>query len=588
MNLGKEFNEQMPTLGQVIGDVITFFGGKRVYGVGGDFAANLITALADKVDICPSSNEMHAGFSACAQAEIDGMGFCLTTYMVGSLPCTTAAALAMTEGLPVVFISGAPAESEVNNIAIHHTIHPNSSWKTEYDNALEAFAALGMRVERLQGQRAEGYPNIAGQRFYQLVAEAYKTKQPIFIEVPRDQVSVKTQLLKLPSSIDSICCGSNVLSGSELIVQNIINKLSQAQHPVIYIGDRLKHNTKLKQLIMDFSTKFNIPYATSWFAKGLFDEFSILSLGAYNGVFSQTIGKKYIEKNMDYVLDIATSVLTQDANSAFGTGTHKIDNFTNKTLLKGGALLEKDLLEVFELLLNSEISPFNFSISKQNSQAVPSEDEIDFNNLASTLNELQADDQTPYVYLPEVGNSYFTSYGLKVRTSSIGRGWLTNPWYGAMGSAIPYARVVAQRLKDNGDQDKAIVIIGDGGFHFQLNELIHLLKDKTNVTIIYMRNNIFHLGKSSDAKIYHCNDEGFDVHKLVAAYQGQSKTCRTVAEFKTYFKACTAHQSGIRLIEVLAKPVEERQCEELRLLNLYIKAKNGLPEAVEQWQHLVE
>jgi len=588
MNLGKEFNDQMPTLGGVIGDVISFFGGKRLYGVGGDFAANLITSLEDKVDICPSSNEMHAGFSACAQAEVDGMGFCLTTYMVGSLPCTTAAALAMTEGLPVVFVSGAPAESEVNNIAIHHTIHPNASWKTEYDNALEAFAALGMKVERLQGQRAEGYPNIAGQRFYQLVAEAYKTKQPVFIEVPRDQVSAKTQLLKLPQSIDTICCGSNVLSGSELIVQNIREKLSQAKHPVLYIGDRLKHNGKLKQLITDFSIKFNIPYATSWFAKGLFDEFPSLSLGAYNGVFSQTAGKKYIEKQMDYVLDIATSVLTQDANSAFGTGTHKIDNFANKTLLKGGALLEKDLIEVFELLLKIEIVPFNFSNNELTVPALLAEEEIDFNNLAQTLNELQSEDQTPYVYLPEVGNSYFTSYGLKVRKSSIGKGWLTNPWYGAMGSALPYARVVAQRLQDNGDKDKAVVIIGDGGFHFQLNELIHFMKDKTNVTIIYMRNNIFHLGKSSDAKIYHCNDEEFNVHKLISAYQGQSTTCTTVAEFKSYFKECVNDESGIRLIEVLAKPIEKRQCEELRLLNLYIKAKNGLPSAIEKWQTLVE
>lgn len=588
MNLGKEFNEQMPTLGDVIGDVVSFFGGKRIYGVGGDFAANLITALEDKVDICPSSNEMHAGFSACAQAEVDGMGFCLTTYMVGSLPCTTAAALAMTEGLPVVFISGAPAETEVNNIAIHHTIHPNSSWKTEYDNALEAFSALGMRVERLQGQRAEGYPNIAGQRFYQLVAEAYKTKQPIFIEVPRDQVSAKTQLLKLPKSIDSICCGSNVLSGSELIVGNIIEKLKQAKHPVIYIGDRLKHNDKLKQLLIDFSTKFDIPYATSWFAKGLFDEFSPLCLGAYNGVFSQTTGKEYIEQKMDYVLDIATSVLTQDANSAFGTGTHKIDSFVNKTLLKGGALLEKDLIEVFELLIDSDISAFEYSVKELPLLLVNEDEEIDFNNLAKTLNELQAADPTPYVYLPEVGNSYFTSYGLKVRRSSIGRGWLTNPWYGAMGSALPYGRVIAQRLQDNGDQDRAVIIIGDGGFHFQLNELIHFLKDRTHVTIIYMRNNIFHLGKSSDAKIYHCNDEGFDVHKIIAAYQGQSKTCKTVAEFKDYFKDCVSKESGIRLIEVLAKPIEERQCEELKLLNLYIKAKNGLPEAIEQWQTLVE
>jgi TPP-dependent 2-oxoacid decarboxylase len=188
--------------------VIEFFQCQRIYGVGGDFAANIIAALENEVDICPSSNEMHAGFSACAQAEIDGLGFCLTTYTVGSLPCTSAAALAITESLPVVFISGAPAETEVNNVAIHHTVHSHSSWKADYDNALNAFEALGMTVERLQGDRAKGHPNLAGKRFYQLVAQAYRTKQPVFIEIPRDQVFCKTQPLKLPSSIEEICFGS--------------------------------------------------------------------------------------------------------------------------------------------------------------------------------------------------------------------------------------------------------------------------------------------------------------------------------------------------------------------------------------------
>jgi len=190
------------------------------------------------------------------------------------------------------------------------------------------------------------------------------------------------------------------------------------------------------------------------------------------------------------------------------------------------------------------------------------------------------------VYLPEVGNSYFASYGLKVTKTSVGRSWLTNPWYGAMGTALPYARVVAQRMQDNGDKDRAVVIIGDGGFHFQLNELIHFLKDQTNVTILYMRNNIFHLGKSGDSKIYHCNDQSFDVHSIIKAYRGKSTTCISVAEFKQEFTASITQQ-GISLIEVLAKPIEERQCNELKLLNLYIKSKNGNPEAIKQWQTLL-
>lgn len=603
MNFGKDYNEQLPTLGETMSDVIRFFGGQHIYGVGGDFAANLIAALGvnehgEGIQINPSSNEMHAGFSACAQAEVDGMGFCLTTYMVGSLPCTSAAALAVTEGLPVVFISGAPAESEVNQVAIHHTIHPNASWKAEYDNALEAFSALGMRVERLQGQRVEGHPNIAGQRFYQIVSEAYKNKQPVFIEVPRDQVFAKTQPIKLPSTLDNICCGSNILAGTELIVDNILEKLAQAKAPMLYLGDRLKHNEKLKSLIISFADKFNIPYATTWFAKGLFDEYAPLCLGAYNGIFTQTTGREYIEQQVDYVIDIATSIFPQDSNIAFGTGTHKIERFDNKTLLKGGSLLEKDLIAIFERLLEQDIIPFDFTAPSQRAlttlapqieshELAKGDDDIDFNNLAQTLNDLQAQDASTYVYLPEVGNSYFASYSLKVRQSILGRSWLTNPWYGAMGTALPYARVVAQRIKSQQIAERAVVIIGDGGFHFQLNELIHFLKDKSDVTIVYMRNNVFHLGKSGDGAIYHCNDSEFDVHSLVKAYQGDSKTCTSVREFKTYFKACS-QQAGISLIEVPAKPIEARQSNELKLLNLYIKSQNGHAEAVKAWRALTQ
>ncbi len=585
MNLGKAYNESLPTLGEVITEVIQFFGAERIYGVGGDFAANLIAAIATKVAICPSSNEMHAGFSACAKAEVDGIGFCLSTYMVGSLPCASAAALAVTEGLPVVFISGAPAEAEVDDLAIHHTLHPNTAWKTEYDNALNAFAALGVKVERLQGQRALGHPNVAGERFYQLVAHAYKTKQPVFIEIPRDQVFQKTQPIQLPKLVGEICGCEHVLTGSELVVDAIIEKLVNAQFPLLYLGDRLKHNKTLQRLLMAFANKFNIPYATSWFAKGIFDEFEPLCLGAYNGVFTQTSGRDYIENKVDYVIDVASSILPQDSNIAFATGTHKIELFTNKTLLKGGALLEQDLIDIFQLLLQRHEKMFDFSKPIPEGKKVNYQHELDFNNLASTLNLIQNQTTTALVYLPEVGNSYFASYSLKVKLSSLGRGWLTNPWYGAMGTALPYARVVAQRIQDNAKDERAVVIIGDGGFHFQLNELIHFLKDKTDVSIIYMRNNVFHLGKSGDDAIYHCNDERFDVHQVIKAYQGHSTTINTVGDFIADFKD-TLNCSGISLIEVLAKPIEEKQCHEIRLLNLYIKAKNGQAEALKQWKAL--
>ena len=100
-----------------------------------------------------------------------------------------------------------------------------------------------------------------------------------------------------------------------------------------------------------------------------------------------------------------------------------------------------------------------------------------------------------------------------------------------------------------------------------------------------MRNNVFHLGKSGDDAIYHCNDERFDVHQVIKGYQGSSTTIETVDQFIAAFTT-TLKQTGISLIEVLAKPIESKQCHEIRLLNLYIKAKNGQAEALKEWQSL--
>ncbi len=103
-----------------------------------------------------------------------------------------------------------------------------------------------------------------------------------------------------------------------------------------------------------------------------------------------------------------------------------------------------------------------------------------------------------------------------------------------------------------------------------------------------MRNDIFHLGKNSDADIYNCSDKAFDVIGLVKAFGGEGKRCITVAEFSQYFTACSRENKGIKLIEVPAITEDKYQCREISLLNLYIKAQNGIPEAIEQWNAIKE
>ncbi len=589
-NFGDAYAAMLPTLADAMCEILAFFGCDVVYGVGGDFAANLIAGFEKRLEVVPASNEMHAGFCACGQAEITGLGVCLTTYTVGSLPVASAAGLAVAEKLPVIFISGAPGESEIGTYSIHHTIVSNADWRVNYDSALNAFRALGLRAERLQGARHPLQPNIAATRFFQLIAHAYLNKEPVFIEVPRDLVFDITQPIQLPASLDHLEQAVFSFRGAELIAAHIEEKLAQSNYPLIYAGSKVKLNAKLCEAIAAFCQKHQIPLATSWFAKGIFDEFHPLCLGAYNGVFSSPQARVYIEQKADYVLEVATSIYTQDTSNAFNTGTHKILHFDNKTLLKGTDLNDADLLAIFKHLAQRPLKTFTRTTDESSYSVTANNptDVLDFHNLANVLNEVQSAYPAAFIYLPEIGNSYFASYSLKTRKSSLGRSWLANPWYAAMGTCIPYARAVCRRLKRDDSKDVAVVITGDGGFHFQLNELIHFQRERLNVLILYMRNDIFHLGKSGDATIYNCSDPAFDVQALIGAYGGRAKRCTTVGEFCENLTAYLAQPIGIFLLEIPARIDPQYQCNEIRLLNLYIQAKNGMPEAMIAWEQLCQ
>ncbi len=587
-NFGNEYYSRLPLLGDSLGELLAFFGVKRTYGVGGDFVANLINSLENHLDVLPSSNEMHAGFSACAQAELNPLGVCMTTYTVGSLPCITAAALARTEGLPVVFISGAPGENEINSHALHHSVHPHTAWSTDLDAALNAFRALGIRAERLQGQRHSGQPNIAAEQCLDLLTYAYLNRQPVFIEIPRDLISQPTQSLSLPTSLAQLTQGQQLnLSGAELIANDIKSKLAAAKAPLVFIGEKLRLNQPLLTKILNMCHKQQLPYATSWFGKGMLDERDPLCLGSYNGAFSELDGKRYIESEADYVLELGTAISPSDTNNAFSSQTHLVDSHLNKTMLKGTARWEQDISVVVDSLLMLAAKPKNrveSPLVEENDSDVASV-MLGYHNLASTINSAQRKLTKPYIFVPEVGSALFASFELDTLESDIGRSYLANPWYAAMGTCLPYTRAVSDQLSEVSSGQPILVLTGDGGFNFQANELINLQKQGANVTIIYMRNNIFHLGKAGDAPIYACNDTGFDPKLLISAYGGHGHLCETTGQFMDSLVEC-AQRGGLHLIEVPTSTEPEYQSEITKKLNTYIGFRNGDTEATIHWNTL--
>ncbi len=446
-HLGTPYFNSMPTVGEAIASVLSLFECRDVYGMGGDYAAALVRALYPHLTLHSSSNETNAAFSACGMAEAGSGGVCLVTYTVGSLLCLSAAALAMAERLPVIFLSGAPAESELQTAGLHHTLLRADSWKPAWDNALQAFSALGMRAERLAGVRNEWQPNIAGEQFFKLVEHAYLHRVPVFVEVPRDIVQQRTQTLRLPVDRRELLVRSSHFDGATLIVDHITQKLHTFKKPLVYYGEKVRHNHELLAAIARFCHAFTIPFA---------------------------------------------------------------------------------------------------------------------------------------------GNIY--SFSLPMRRSKLGRSYLANPWYGSMGTALPYARAVCHLLERDGFDDAPVVLIGDGGFHFQSNDLVHFQREQLGVVIVLFRNGIFHLGKSSASPLYEVCSNDFNTCELVAAYGGTGTICHTAGEFRAHLRRAldTPGKVGLRLLEVRVSADEARQSDEVRTINTYIRAKAGIVSAIDEWNTILQ
>lgn len=586
-NFGPEYSALSKTLGEEIVQILKHFQIKKIYGIGGDFVAPIVHLLDPHFELIACANEMHAGFTACGDAEITGLSACFITYTVGSLPCMSALALAKTESLPVIFISGAPGPHELQNIGIHHMIHASRDWQVDDTLVLKSVQGLGIRAERLKWASNKDQPTIANEQFLELIEHALKKREPVFIEIPRGILDLPTQSFSNSKTSLDYVTENQKLTGAEQIADNIFNKLSTAKNPFLIIGERIKANPLLKAKVQSFIEKTQIAYSTNVFAKGMFDESAPNCLGVFNGLFGSEIAQKYYQTQCDYILEICTSIIPQDTATGFGTGAVDVASFQNKTRLRGTHHGCQDVLDVFLELEKKNLPKYSFKKIQPKTHLDPKA-RVSFANVASIFNALQSDSKETFVYLPELGNSYFSSFSLETRASKLGRSWLANPYYAAMGTALPYAKAVCEILKARSIDEIPVALVGDGGFHFMCNEFATLQRDHSFLIVVIFRNNIFHLGKINNSPSYQVNSETLDYQKLISAYGGLGYCARTAEDLMTAFLSAKNSKKGLHLIEVPVGISESDQSREVQLINLYIRARTGHAESLEKWNKIVE
>src|SRR5947209_16315016 len=207
-----------PSIGEYLIERLYQHGVRHVFGIPGDYVLGFYDMLSkSKLRIINTCDEQGAGFAADAYARVRGLGAVCITYCVGGLKVANTTAEAFAEKSPVVVISGAPGMKErEKNPLLHHKVR-------EFDTQKKVFEQLTIASTVLSD------PQIAFQEIDRVFHSALRYKRPVYIELPRDQVSLKGNPQHRPEELHERS-DPNTLRAA---VAEAVEMIEAARRPVI-------------------------------------------------------------------------------------------------------------------------------------------------------------------------------------------------------------------------------------------------------------------------------------------------------------------------------------------------------------------
>lgn len=250
-----------------------------MFGIPGDYVLGFYDLVSkSKLRLINTCDEQGAGFAADAYARVRGLGAVCVTYCVGGLKLTNTTAEAFAEKSPVVVISGAPGMKErEKNPLLHHKVR-------EFDTQKKVFEQLTIASTVLSD------PQTAFQEIDRVLHAALRFKRPVYIELPRDLVSVpgiprhKTAEIHERSDPKSL---REALAEAERMI-------NAARRPVI-LADVEVHRFGLQDQLLKLARKTNIPVAATVLGKSVIGEDHPFYLGIYEGAMGRDEVRQYVE-----------------------------------------------------------------------------------------------------------------------------------------------------------------------------------------------------------------------------------------------------------------------------------------------------
>ena len=251
------------------------------FGIPGDYVLGFYSLLEkSRLVTIGCTREDCAGFAADAYARVHGMGAVCVTYCVGGLSLCNSIAGAYAEKSPVVVITGSPGLSErVNNPLLHHRVR---DFRTQYD----VFDKLCIACAELNE------PLVAFHEIDRVLHAAASYKRPVYIEIPRDMVSVVPDL---PHQFHN-----PPASSAPEVLAEAVNEaerwIANCQRPVIIGGVEI-HRFGLQDDLLALAEGSQIPITTTMLGKSIIPETHPLFVGLYEGAMGNDVVTQFVEQS---------------------------------------------------------------------------------------------------------------------------------------------------------------------------------------------------------------------------------------------------------------------------------------------------
>lgn len=460
---------------------------KYIFGYSGGAILPVLNEFygQDKIKFIMSRTESGAGFMAEGYAKSKREpGIVMTTSGPGVLNTVTSMQNALSDGTPVLYLSGqvstnvlgTNAFQEANVIDITKSC---TKWNTQIKDIITFDLNINKAFEKMLDKR----------------------HGPVLLDLPKDIMSknIHEKLLKdgmLNYTTNCTTNKKNMLQESFFCKPNINHLISKSKKPVILAGQGI-FQTNSVDLLRKFALHNNIPVTTTLLGLGIFDERHNLSLHML-GMHGSYYANKAIQ-NSDLILNFGSRFDDRitgkpDLFAKNATIVHvDIDKTNINKTIKSDYSLNEDCRTVLENTLKYKGSKTpDFSDWHEQIQnwknirfSFPIRNDILYaRRVISRLNLLlHKDTINKYTIVADVGShqmwtAQFIDYNFpKIK-------FITSGGLGSMGFALPAS--IGVKLGSN--SEKVICICGDGGFTMSFVELLTAIDNKINIKVMIINN----------------------------------------------------------------------------------------------------